>query len=130
MILIICLALIILEAIHEALRDSGSKTSAGIVEWFFLIAILYGLIEINAGRIWFLIYILYRYAIFGVLYNAIRKLKLDYLGSTKIYDRVLTWIFEKIGKFAPRPHVLFMTKIIALFSAIVLTWRFRSGLMI
>ena len=128
MILIIVLALIILEAVHEALRDKGNKTSGGIVEWFFLIAILYGLIEVHAGRIWYLIYILYRFAIFGVLYNAIRNLALDYLGTTKLYDRVLTWFFDKVAKFAPKPHLLFMAKLIALFAAIALTIRFRSGL--
>ena len=123
MILIILISLIVLEAIFEAVRDNGNKTASGVVEWFYLAVVVIGLIEISAPRIWYLIYVLYRYALFGILYNAIRKLRFDYLGTTKIYDRVLTWIFSKIGKFAPKPHILFMTKLIALFAAVALTIR-------
>ena len=124
MIFIILISLIILEAIYEAIRDNGNKTPSGVVEWFFLAVMLVGTIELDADRIWYLIYVLYRYALFATLYNLIRKLRWDYLGSTKIYDNVLTWIFIKIGKMFPKPHVLFITKLISLTAAVGLTWRF------
>lgn len=99
MILIICLFLIIFEAISEAFYDNGSKTLSGVFEFILrsatTIVVLFWLFGIDSPfgyelSLFKLIggYVLLRFAIFDVAYNLVRRLPIFYVGETKIYDKV------------------------------------------
>ena len=124
MILIVLISLIILEAVHEGLYDRGLKRWSDLPESLFLIVIIYGVVFIQAEWIWILIYILYRYSFFDAIYNLCAGNNILYTGETKFYGRTLNAIFNKIGKMFPKPHVLFITKLMSLTTAVGLTWWF------
>lgn len=109
-------ALIILDALKDALYDNGKKFASGTVDIFFLSAMICGVVLMQGDWIWIVIYILLRYALFDLIYNITRKLPLLYLGNTKFYDRVLT-------KFPNVTHFLFITKLMALISAGALIYQ-------
>jgi len=135
MILIVLLLIIILEAVYEALRDRGKKLPSGILEGLSHAIMLVGIISLQTSPIWYLIYILYRYAIFDFVYNSMVGKDPLYLGNTKLYDKALNWILDKIEKIKtgkdkkimfPRWAVLFMSKILAMWSAAGLSIRYFS----
>lgn len=124
MILIICLFLIIFEAISEGLYDNGSKTLSGVFEFILRAAttlvVLFWLFGIDSPfanyelSLFKLIggYVLLRFALFDVTYNLTRGLEVFCVGETKIYDKVwkafFRWTNISVG------HFLFMAKLIAL----------------
>lgn len=102
MILILTILTNALEAIYEGLYDNGKKMLSGIIELtyrllgaFTIVFITYG---VTVGQIdisvWKLItgFIFVRFLIFDFTYNKTRGLPLMYIGSTKIYDKVLSKI--------------------------------------
>lgn len=98
MILLLSILTNALEAIYEGLYDSGKKTIAGILEFIQKIVGVATVAYVTSGilthdiniPIWKLIvgFIAIRFLIFDYIYNAVRKLPLDYRGRTKLYDKI------------------------------------------
>jgi len=131
-ILVVLLSIIILEAVYEGLAHRGKKFISGLIEGLSHAVVLFGIVGLSASPIWYLIYLLYRYVIFDLVYNPVAGNKVDYVGNTKLYDKVLNWVLDKlesikVGKAGmtpfPRMPVLFITKILAAWAAIGLTIR-------
>jgi len=99
MILLLTILWHSLEAIADGLYDKGKKTISSIVEFINkLVAIgttayvTYGVVvgSINIP-VWKLIagFVFIRFLIFDTIYNLTRGLPWNYVGSTKLYDKVL-----------------------------------------
>ena len=107
--------LIILDAVKDALYDNGKKFASGVIDIFYVSAIICGVVLFAGPWQWILVYFLLRYAVFDVIYNLIRRLPPLYIGTTKPYDKII----QKIG--VNKVHFLFITKLMALFAGIALT---------
>lgn len=123
MLLLICLFLIISEAVYEALYDEGKKTISGLIEFFYkavvtVMALLWlsGQYNLHLPVIPFwkvlLGFLFLRFALFDAVYNLMRRLPLFYVGSSKVYDKLWGWFF-RLTKF-PKEHFLAMLKFIFL----------------
>jgi hypothetical protein len=98
--ILIALFLVVFEAVPEALYDEGRKTLAGVFEFVYravvtlvLFAWMVGVPAFHAREQSLLIlligYVLLRFALFDYIYNAIRGVELNYIGTTKLWDRFL-----------------------------------------
>ena len=102
MTLIFALFLIVFEAVPEGLALGGHKTIAECVEFVYLSGVTLGLFawlkgirnyEYARNFIKTIIgYLLLRYAIFDVILNKSAGLPIDFIGSTKGLDFVLSWV--------------------------------------
>ena len=103
--LLIALFLILFESIPEALYDRGKKTLSGVLEFIYLIVVTFAVFAVFNGLIlrspdtclWRVLvgYVLFRFAIFDLVYNLIRGNRLSYIGDTKFFDRKLNWLIER-----------------------------------
>jgi hypothetical protein len=103
LILIMALFLIIFEQVPDGLALAGHKTLAGIIEFIYLSGITMGLFAWQTGlrryeyrNIFLRIiggYILLRFALADLIFNLSAGLPLFYIGTTKIYDKILHWFF-------------------------------------
>lgn len=105
----------ILEAIHEGLHFRGMKTLAGVVEFVKLTGMLllvillyfdqtYDEYFVDRDYLWhfwryFFVHLILgwlfiRYALFDIIHNLAGKLNWYHMGTVKIYDRVISWIFR------------------------------------
>jgi hypothetical protein len=113
--LFLALFLIIFEAVPEGLALGGHKMIAGMVEAIYLIGVTIGLFAWITGYnfawwrttqsfIKILVgYILLRFALFDFVHNISAGLNPFFIGSTKLYDIILSklgafvWILKIIG---------------------------------
>jgi len=96
-----------LDAISDALYDEGHKLLSGMLEFILkagivLICLLWfkGIVYFSTDKeFWSLVisFALVRYAIFNLIYNAIRSLNLGYIGNTKLQDKILRFVASIIG---------------------------------
>ena len=101
MILLFTILFNALEAVHEALYDNGKKLLSGIIEavlkamvvsialaWFAGIH----LFDLDYIPYWKLLtgFVFVRFLMFDVIYNVTRGLPLLFMGSTKLFDRILS----------------------------------------
>ncbi|MDX9826071.1 MAG: hypothetical protein RBU26_14190 [Sphaerochaeta sp.] len=125
MILLTALIFILSEAIAEGLVKRNYPAVSDILfKWWvqiltagalFLIWLLlavkideyYPVIKLIIG------YILFRYALFDVIFNVSAGLGINYIGSKKTYDKILSWIRDMWGI-----GTIWFTRAIALFWAI------------
>jgi hypothetical protein len=130
--LLIVTLLIILEAGHEGLADRGSKLLGGVIEAFYLLFVTFIIIMWSTGGSWTgntvgfvnmgIGYLLLRYALFDIVYNATRGVNIFFIGTTKLYDRLwkrfLDWT-----RF-PDIHFLLWTKLLCLLIglSLLLNW--------
>ena len=105
MILLFTILFNVLEAVYEGLYDRGIKLWSGIVEfiqkgivvficinWFAGIHPIVHFAPVWKGVVGF---VFVRFLIFDVVYNLVRGLRWNYIGNTKIYDKVMA----KLGGF-------------------------------
>jgi hypothetical protein len=100
MILLFVIFWNVMEAVYEGLYDNGKRLASGIVEailkavlvlicmaWFMDIRVFH----FADIPYWKLIvgFVFVRYFLFDAVYNKVRGLKLTYVGSSKLYDRIL-----------------------------------------
>jgi hypothetical protein len=122
-LLIASLFLILFEAIHEGLALKGHKTIAGVIEGFYLVVVstivllwVAGIVVFGISAIPFIRiiagFVLLRFAVFDIVFNAFAGLPLFFIGTTKLIDKFWQWFFG-ITKF-PVTHFFFMVKLIAL----------------
>jgi hypothetical protein len=99
--LLLAFFLIVLEAIFEGLHLAGHSLASGIVEGIYLAGVTVGLFAFITGQLRFdyrpmarilIGYILMRYALFDLIHNQAAGLQLDYIGTTKLFDKGLLWI--------------------------------------
>jgi len=110
--------LIILDALKDALYDSGKKHASGLIDMVFLSAMICGVVLLKDDWTWIAVYVLLRYSLFDLIYNITRRLPLLYVGVTKPYDRLIRKIFNENAI-----HFLFITKLMALMSAVAIIIR-------
>jgi hypothetical protein len=122
--------LTVFEAVHEGLVERGKKTIAGLIE-FVKLAVIATLPVFYMGYMdydyyysdwrhlfWFLVpyyigWMCIRYAIFDFIHNAAAGWNLYHIGTTKLYDRILSWwVDEKIA--TPRPRWFWITRTLLL----------------
>lgn len=100
LILIFSIVWPILEAVYEGLYDNGKKTVSGIVEFlhklvvvgttaFVTYGVTVGMIDIPVWKL-ILGFVFIRFLLFDYTYNITRKLPLGFIGTTKIYDKVMS----------------------------------------
>jgi hypothetical protein len=120
--LLIVTLLIALEASHEGFADRGEKLLGGLLEFAYIAFFTTIIILWSTGGSWagntvgfnnmIIGYLLIRYALFDVIYNAARGVNIFFIGTTKLYDRLwkrfLDWT-----KF-PDIHFLLWTKFLCL----------------
>ena len=108
-IMVLLLAFIIncFEAVAEGLIKRYSPAVSAIlfkrwVQWLIAV-VLFGLWLLYALQsefiVWRLItgFVLHRFFLFDFVFNISAKLPLDFIGSTKIYDKALSWIRDIWG---------------------------------
>ena len=132
MILLTAILFIGIEALYEGLALTGHKTIAGIIEGIYravvtliVFAWLIGLQwHIYEGNYYFIIggYLLMRFAIFDLIYNAIAGLPLTYIGKTKLSDKFWTWFF-KVTNF---PQSLFLVPLKVICFLIGVVWLLKK----
>ena len=110
--------LIILDALKDALYDERRKYAAGLADMVFLSAMICGVVLFHGDWTWIAVYVLLRYALFDLIYNITRRLSLLYVGTTKPYDKLIRKIFNENAI-----HFLFITKLMALISAVAIIIR-------
>lgn len=133
MLLLISLALILLEAIYEGLADRGQKTIAGALEFLYRAATLTAVYAWFAGFMPIVTvayfgyaiagFILLRFAIFDFAYNLTVGLPMFYVGSTKVYDKAMTWFLEKTNW----PPEYFLGWIKFLLGLVAVAWLLRQA---
>lgn len=138
-LLLTIVILTLLEAVHEGLVERGLKTFGGLVE-FIKLAFIAAMIPFYMGYghydyyfsdwrhlMWFLVpfiigWMCIRYALFDFIHNAAAGWNLYHIGTTKLYDRVLSWFLdEKIAQ--PRPRFFWITRTLLLAVGISLIIR-------
>ena len=102
MYMLIILCLTALEAIYEGLYDKGIKALSGVIELIYKVILYASLIlmiqninlfnSINKPGILEMVigFLFVRFALFDMIYNITRGNPLFYLGTTKLYDRILS----------------------------------------
>jgi hypothetical protein len=115
----LALVLTLPEAIYEGLRKNH-PTASFVVEFMFRFAIAVIVFAVAGGMSFpgtqdnylyhIFGYVLFRFAIFDFVYNFSAGLPLTFIGSTKLYDRVLAKV---------PTHLIVFGKGIALFIGIV-----------
>ena len=110
--------LIILDAANDALYDRGNKFASGIVDMAYLVVMIFGVVLLSDVWTFILIYFLLRFAVFDLFYNMIRRLPIFYIGTTKPYDILIRKLFNENAI-----HFLFITKLMALVSAVAIIIR-------
>lgn len=114
MILLLTILTNALEALYEGLYDNGKKLLSGIIEFIQKIVAVSTVAYVTYGLtvgtidipIWKIItgFILIRFLLFDFVYNKVRGLPVLFIGSTKIYDKLLSKV--------PNNFILFV-KVIA-----------------
>lgn len=133
MILITATLFIAFEAIGEGLIKRHSEAISAIIfkEWIqvLILAILfltwlavavrldeyYPVIKLVVG------YILFRYAIFDPVHNISAGDNINYIGSKKLYDKILGWIRDRWGM-----STIWFTRAIALFWGIAWLLKYKQ----
>ena len=105
MILLFAILFNSLEAVYEGLYDKGIKLWSGIVEFVLKAIIIFVCLNWFAGihpmihyePLWKTIlgFVFIRFLIFDIIYNLTRGLQWNYIGNTKIYDKLIS----KLGGF-------------------------------
>ena len=120
MYLLISFYLIFSELFAEAFKLKGKHIASAIIEWFyraFVTVIVFAYTTEttighwqfnNSDNFWKLIigFLFVRFAIFDPLYNIMIGEKINYVGFTKLWDKLLRIFFKKI-RLAPE-HFLFI----------------------
>jgi len=121
MILVAFVILIVLDAVGDAVKSKPQKhlfEALHILGWLMLPVFLYQMYEWH----WVLfpdflemivIYSLLRYFLFDGVWNAIRRQKIAYIGSTSYYDKILSQV---------HPSFVLYTKLLAAMVAVALTF--------
>jgi len=133
MILLTALIIILSEAIAEGLVKRHCEKLSDIIfkGWvqILILAILfltwiavairidsyYPVIKMIVG------YILLRYALFDVVFNVSAGLGINHIGTTKLYDKILSWIRDMWGI-----GTIWFTKVIALFWAVAWLLKYKQ----
>ena len=111
----IIIILIVLDALKDSLYDRGAKTISGVIDLVYLSVMICGVVLMHGDWIWIVIYVCLRYALFDLIYNLIREKEIFYIGTTKPIDILIRRIFHENAV-----HFLFITKLVALISAVAL----------
>jgi len=111
----IIIILIVLDALKDSLYDRGAKTVSGVIDLIYLSVMICGVVLMHGDWIWIVIYVCLRWSVFDIIYNLIRGLPIFYIGTTKPIGRIIRAVFHENSV-----HFLFITKLMALFSAIAL----------
>jgi hypothetical protein len=130
--ILIALFLVVFEAVPEALYDEGRKTLAGVLEFVYravvtlvLFVWMVGVPAFPAREQSLLIlligYVLLRFALFDYIYNAIRGVELNYIGTTKLWDKFLR-------RLKIHPTLLIFIRFIALVWGIAWLAGWRNGI--
>lgn len=99
--IITAIFLIAFEALYEGLALAGHSLASSITEGIYLAGVTIGLFAFITGQLRFdyrpmarilIGYILMRYALFDLIHNQAAGLQLDYIGTTKLFDKGLLWI--------------------------------------
>ena len=130
--LILAIFLIVFQAVPDGLYDEGKKTLAGVLKSIYLAVVTIITFAFITGvyfvpdRHVFLVtlagYLLMRFSLFYVIYNLTRGLPIFFIGTTKIYDKVLNWFFKKTG--FPKDHFLAFVSVLLLIIGVV--WLVRG----
>lgn len=129
MLLLVCLFLILFEAVYESLYERGKNFAvdkgrstilliSGLIEFIYraviTLIIILGITICDPQTYFYPIAgcLLLRFALFDVIYNLIRGLDVFYFGKTKLWDRTWNWFFTRTG--VNKPHFLFMFKLLSL----------------
>jgi hypothetical protein len=130
--LITAFFLIALEALYEGLALAGHGIASGIAEGIYLTGVTVGLFAFITGQLRFeyrpmarilVGYILLRYALFDLIHNQAAGLDLDYIGTTKLFDKALLWIK---GMWGMGP--IWFTRAIALFWGVAWLLGWENGI--
>ena len=127
--LLLALFLIVFEVVPESIKN---KTLAGVVEFIYRAVVTVIAFVLIGGYACFAPpmssllytlggYVLLRFALFDIIYNAIQGLPIFFIGTTKLYDKWFRWFFIKTR--LPKEHFLAMLKFISLLIGI--TWLLR-----
>lgn len=134
MYLLISLYLILSEVFAEAFKLKGKHIESAIIEWLyraFVTIIVFA--YVTGTRISFLQlnnsdqfvkiiigFLFVRFALFDPLYNIIIGENISYIGITKLWDKVLNWLFNKIR--IASEHFLFIRFIFFVWGALWLIY--------
>jgi len=114
LILTTVILLILLEAVYEGLKQRKAHIASEIVEFVFLSLVVFCSLAWVSGIVypfvtdhaplWKILggYVLFRLALFDLIWNIAAAQKLFYLGRTKLYDKLLKkvpWGFVWFVKF-------------------------------
>ena len=114
----IIIILIVLDALRDSLYDRGAKTVSGVVDLVYLSIMICGVVLMKGDWIWIVIYVCIRWSMFDIIYNLIKGLPIFYIGTTKPIGMVVRRVFHENAV-----HFLFITKLVALISAVALIWK-------
>ena len=89
----------ILQAGSDAVRDNGKKTLSKIIEVIYIALIFIGWYFLDITHHDVIAYVLFRMSIYPVTYNLLRGLKWHYMGTTSIYDRVISFLYGPLVKW-------------------------------
>lgn len=130
--LVLAILLIILEAIYEGLKCRNKHITSEIIELVFLcVLISFSFFWLNEVRFPYVVeymplwkvlggYVLLRLALFDLIFNISAGVKLTYIGTTKLYDKILQKIVQMGGV-----GTLFFIRFILL--VIALAWFLNIG---
>ena len=119
MILVPFILLIVLHALADGIKNKFVKhtfSALHILGWFglaFFLTRTDPYISLSEFAEMILIYSLLRYFLFDGVWNAIRRQKIAYIGSTSYYDKILSQV---------HPSFVLYTKLLAAMVAVALTF--------
>ena len=105
--LALTLFLILFKAIPDGLYDRGLKTTAGFIQdvsWAIIITSLFCWVTATPIINWhysphvikaLVGFLFVKFAIYDPLYNLARGNSIFYIGKTKFFDKIVTWIMTK-----------------------------------
>jgi hypothetical protein len=135
LILITATLFIAFETVFEGLHLAGFNVASEITEITYRLVATIICLAFVSGRnlqiktIWmplwkiFVGYILLRYALFDPLFNVCAGLDINFIGDTKIYDKILSWIRDMWGM-----GTIWFTRAIALFWGVAWLLGWENGI--
>jgi hypothetical protein len=128
MILLFTILFNALNALSDGLYDNGKKTFSGIIRFIGLGPVIVLALAELSGLHWFSVtdkdfisivisFVLVRYFLFDAIYNLTRGLNIFYIGTTKLYDKLLQKFLSWTGMAGF--IILIATKMIAGFLGII-----------
>ena len=138
MALLLALLLIVPKAVIDGLQLRGHKTLAGVIEFIYLtyttliaLAWLYGMCPPDPLKdyLWVTLvgFVLLRYGIFSIIFNLVAGLKLAYIGNTKVFDIIGSYLIDRLK--VSESLILFSKAIATLWG---ITWLlgWRNGIIL